>query len=98
MVGISRENIRFLAVCPGVTATEFFVGNPSPSSKALAIDTPERVVTEAMRALMCDKMTVITGHWSNWLMTQTNRLSPRKMTSLISEKIMRMTFERKKET
>lgn len=92
------KNIRFLAVCPGVTATEFFVGNPSPSSKALAIDTPERVVTEAMRALTRDKMTVITGHWSNWLMTQTNRLSPRKMTSLISEKIMRMTFEKKKET
>ncbi|MFN7451587.1 MAG: SDR family NAD(P)-dependent oxidoreductase [Alphaproteobacteria bacterium] len=101
------KNIRFLAVCPGVTATEFFVGTsstssfagaPSPSSKALAIDTPERVVTEAMRALTRDKMTVITGHWSNWLLTQTNRLSPRKMTSLISEKIMRATFEKKKGT
>ena len=93
-----QKNIRVLAVCPGVTATEFFVGNPSPSSKALAIDTPERVVTEAMRALMRDRMTVITGHWSNWFLTQTTRLSPRKVTNLISEKIMRLTFEKKKET
>jgi short-subunit dehydrogenase len=92
------QNIRFLALCPGVTATEFFVSNPSPSSKSLAIDTPERVVTEALSALQRDRMTVITGHWSNWLMTQLNRTTPRKLTSIISEKIMRMAFEKNKET
>jgi short-subunit dehydrogenase len=87
-----RHGVRFLTVCPGVTETEFSLQMDSPPLKTMITDTPERVVGEAMRALRRGQMTVITGHWSNWLLAQMSRFFPRALVARLSGVLMRHSF------
>lgn len=83
-----KSGVRFLAVCPGATESEFFsvAGINTPD---LALDTPETVVTQSLRAMKGGKISVICGHWSNYLLAQLNRFFPRFITVYMSEIIMR---------
>ncbi|MDR2982197.1 MAG: SDR family NAD(P)-dependent oxidoreductase [Puniceicoccales bacterium] len=61
------QNIRALALCPGVTVSRFFSNAGFSSDRVPGVrQTPERVVYEAIRALHKGKSQVVTG-WLNKL-------------------------------
>jgi short-subunit dehydrogenase len=93
------KNIRFLALCPGVTATEFFVGIPAHASTSPVVtDSPERVVREALAALSRGQMTYVAGHWSNVVMSVLSRFLPRRVTAIIAARVMQSSTFRKSES
>ncbi|MFZ4762540.1 MAG: SDR family NAD(P)-dependent oxidoreductase [Alphaproteobacteria bacterium] len=85
-------NVRLVAVCPGATATSFFTAMGSDMT-AMKKDSPEIVVYDAFYALKRGKTLVVCGHWSNWLLVQLNRFTPRWLVVRITEKMMRDSFK-----
>lgn len=91
----NREyGISVIALCPGVTDTNFFEAARGHKPPARASQTPEEVVDTALRGLAQGKSHIISG-WSNFLMTQSERLVPR---SLITRVVGRMMRSEQKES
>ena len=55
-----------MALCPGVTETNFFEAAGIDRPPMRTVQTPEEVVETALRGLKRKKSTVISG-WTNWL-------------------------------
>jgi len=73
--------VRFLALCPGPTKTEFFTEAKFPPNLASANDklsTPSEVVRDALKALSKDEMTVVTDGWVSQVLINIARLLPIK--------------------
>lgn len=70
--------IKVLALCPGVTETNFFDAAGIQKPPMRVAQTPEQVVDTALRALERGKSSVISG-WSNKIMIEAERLVPRKL-------------------
>ncbi|MCN0154034.1 SDR family NAD(P)-dependent oxidoreductase [Salinispora arenicola] len=79
--------VRVVAVCPGMTATEFF-DHTGPQVTAGQVQTPEQVVAETLHALRRDTPTVVTGR-RNALVAQLPRLLPRGLVARITERASR---------
>lgn len=79
--------VRVLAVCPGLTATEFF-DQTGPQVSSGQVQTAPEVVAETMRALRRDVPTVVTGR-RNALVASLPRLLPRSIVARISERASR---------
>jgi short-subunit dehydrogenase len=85
-------NIKVMALCPGVTETNFFEAAQSKGRMPMrAAQTPEQVVKTSLRGLKRGRSHVISG-WSNYLMTEAERLVPRWVVERVAGKAMRPVF------
>jgi hypothetical protein len=93
---LSEENrahgIHVMALCPGVTETNFFEAAKMDRPPMRTIQTPEEVVDTALRGLARAKRVVVSG-WTNWLMVEAERLVPRSMVTKVAAKALRSRFE-----
>lgn len=85
--------IKILALCPGVTDTNFFEAARGHKPPARVSQTPEEVVDTALRGLAQGKSHVISG-WTNFLMTQSERLVPRSLITRVAGRMMRSQQKR----
>src|SRR5918993_2966534 len=79
--------IKVLALCPGVTETNFFEAAHGKKPPARAAQSPEDVVDTALRALARGKSHVISG-WTNKAMTEVERFVPRSMVTRVAGRMM----------
>jgi len=95
---LAEENrpfgIKIMALCPGVTDTNFFDAAKIQRPPARISQTPEAVVETALRALARGKSSVISG-WTNFIMVQSERLTPRSVVTRIAGTMMRKTVGNK---
>ncbi len=86
------HGIHVMALCPGVTETNFFQAAGIDRPPMRTIQTAEEVVETALRALARRKSTVISG-WSNFLVVETERFVPRSLVTKVAGKALRSRFE-----
>lgn len=86
-----QYGIEVLALCPGVTETNFFEAARGHKPPARAAQTAEEVVDTALKALGRDKGHVISG-LSNVVMVVAQRLLPRSTVISIAGRMMRKSF------
>lgn len=86
------HGIHVMALCPGVTDTNFFDASQIERPPLRTIHTPEEVVETALRALHRNKSTVISG-WTNWFTIEAERFLPRSFISKVTGKALRARFE-----
>ena len=80
--------IKVMALCPGVTETNFFEAARGHKPPARVSQTPEEVVDTALRGLAHSRSHIISG-WTNYLMTQSERLAPRSLITRVAGRMMR---------
>ncbi|MGH9932660.1 MAG: SDR family NAD(P)-dependent oxidoreductase [Pyrinomonadaceae bacterium] len=80
--------IKVIALCPGVTDTNFFEAARGRKPPARASQSPEEVVDTALRGLDRGKSHIISG-WTNFLVTQGERLAPRSVITRFAGRMMR---------
>jgi uncharacterized protein len=85
-------NIKIMALCPGVTDTNFFEAAQSEQKPPMRIaQTPAQVVKTALRGLERGRSHIISG-WSNYLTTEAERLVPRWVVARMAGLAMRPIF------
>lgn len=93
---LAEENrphgIRVLALCPGVTDTNFFAASEIDRPPMRTVQTAEEVVDAALRGLARGKRTVISG-WTNWITVEAERVVPRLLVTKLAAKALRSRFE-----
>jgi short-subunit dehydrogenase len=93
---IGEENrlhgIHVMALCPGVTETNFFEASKIDRPPMRTIQTAEEVVDTALRGLARQKSVVVSG-WTNWLTVEAERFVPRSMVTKVAGKALRSRFE-----
>jgi uncharacterized protein len=87
-----KHGIHVMALCPGVTETNFFEASKMDRPPMRTIQTPEEVVEVALRGLARRKSSVVSG-WTNFLMVETERLVPRSMVIKLTGKALRSRVE-----
>jgi uncharacterized protein len=88
-------NIKVMALCPGVTDTNFFEAAQTEHKPPMRIaQTPAQVVKTALRGLARGKSHIISG-WSNYFMTEAERLVPRWVVERMAGLAMRPVFGKK---
>jgi len=80
--------IKVMALCPGVTETNFFEAARGKKPPARVSQTPEEVVDTALKGLDRGKSHIISG-WTNFFMTQSERLAPRSLVTRVAGRMMR---------
>lgn len=85
------HGVKIMALCPGVTETNFFEAAKIQKPPARVVQTPEDVVETALRALARGKSSVISG-WSNFMMVESERLVPRSLVLRVAGMALRKTF------
>src|SRR5256714_12206141 len=73
-----HHGIKVMALCPGVTDTNFFEASHMQRPPARTSQTVEEVVETALRGLRRGKSSVISG-WTNLFMIESERLVPRSL-------------------
>ncbi|HSB28482.1 MAG TPA: SDR family oxidoreductase [Pyrinomonadaceae bacterium] len=93
---LSEENrpfgVHVMALCPGVTETNFFEAAQMDRPPMRGSQTPEEVVETALRGLKRKKSTIISG-WPNRLTVFAERFFPRSAVLRITGKVLRQRFE-----
>ena len=93
---LTEENrvhgIHVMALCPGVTETNFFEASKIDRPPMRTIQTAEEVVDAALRGLARHKTVVISG-WTNWLTVEAERFVPRSVVTKVAAKALRPRFE-----
>ncbi len=84
--------IKVMALCPGVTETNFFEAAHGHKPPARASQTPEEVVETALRGLARGKSHIISG-WINRAMTESERLVPRSLVTRMAGRMMRGHYD-----
>jgi len=84
--------IKVMALCPGVTETNFFEAARGKKPPARVAQTPEEVVDTALKGLERGKSHIISG-WINFIMTQSERVAPRSLVTRIAGRMMRSQHE-----
>ena len=87
------HGVHVMALCPGVTETNFFEAADIDRPPMRIVQTPEEVVDTALRALARHKSTVISG-WSNLLAVEAERFVPRNVVTKVAGKALRSRFEK----
>jgi len=85
--------IHVMALCPGVTETNFFEAAHGEKPPVRTAQTPEEVVDVALRGLARRKSHVISG-WANRMMTEAERLAPRSLVTRLAGRMMRSHYDR----
>ena len=86
------HGIHVMALCPGVTETNFFEASDIERPPMRTVHTPEEVVDTALSALARQKSTVISG-WTNWLTIEAERFVPRNVVTKVAGNALRSRFE-----
>ena len=86
------HGVHVMALCPGVTETNFFAASKMERPPARSAQTPEEVVDAALRGLKRKKPVVVSG-WLNLAMVETERFVPRAWVSRVAGKALRPRFE-----
>jgi len=81
-----------MALCPGVTETNFFDAGKMERPPMRGAQTPEEVVATALRGLRRRRASMISG-WINVLMVVSQRLIPRGVVLKIAGKALRRRFD-----
>ena len=93
---IAEENrshgIHVMALCPGVTETNFFEASKIDRPPMRTIQTAEEVVDAALRAMDRQKTVAISG-WANWFVVAAERFVPRSTVRKVAAKALRSRFE-----
>jgi len=93
---LAEENrahgIHVMALCPGVTETNFFEASKIDRPPMRTIQTAEEVVDTALRGLARHKTVMISG-WTNWFVVEAERFVPRSMVTKVAAKALRSRFE-----
>ncbi len=83
------RGIKVMALCPGVTSTNFFDAAQMKQQPPMRLtQTPEAVVDAALDAITKGRSYIISG-WSNYFITQAERLVPRSLVTRIAGKAIR---------
>lgn len=88
------HGIRVMALCPGVTDTNFFEAARGHKPPARVSQTPEDVVETALRGIAHGKSHIISG-WTNRAMMEAERLAPRSLVTRMAGRMMRSQQEKK---
>lgn len=86
------HGVHVMALCPGVTETNFFEASDIERPPMRTVHTPEEVVETALDALARQKSTVISG-WTNWLTIEAERFVPRNVVTKVVGNALRSRFE-----
>ena len=86
------HGVHVMALCPGVTETNFFEASGMDHPPMRMIQTPEEVVDTALRALNRHKSAVVSG-WTNSLAVQAERFFPRSFVTKVVGKALRSRVE-----
>jgi len=93
---LAEENhpygIHVLALCPGVTETNFFEVAKIDRPPMRIVQTAEEVVDAALRGLKRHRRTVVSG-WLNWFTMECERFLPRVLVTKVAGKALRSRFE-----
>ena len=89
------HGVKVMALCPGVTDTNFFEASRMQRPPARVSQTADDVVDVALRALARGKSSVISG-WTNLFMVETERLVPRSLVLRIAGSMLRSQQGEKK--
>jgi short-subunit dehydrogenase len=93
----NRANgIKVMALCPGVTDTNFFEAARGQKPPVRVSQSPEEVVDVALRGLARGKSHIISG-WTNFLMTESERLAPRSLVTRVAGRMMRSQHKKSSE-
>lgn len=85
------HGVQVMALCPGVTETNFFEAAQIQMPPMRAAQTPEDVVDTALRGLARGKSHIVSG-WSNLLMIESERLVPRSFVVRMAGRVLRPYF------
>lgn len=92
---LSEENrlygIRIIALCPGVTDTNFFEAAQIEKPPMRVMQSPEDVVAAALSGLKRRKSHVVSG-WTNFFMIEAERLVPRAFVARIAGRMLRPRY------
>ncbi|HEY2963128.1 MAG TPA: SDR family oxidoreductase [Pyrinomonadaceae bacterium] len=86
------HGVHVMALCPGVTDTNFFAASSIERPPMRTVQTPEEVVDAALRGLAKKKSIVVSG-WTNWLMVEAERVVPRALVTRVAGKALRSRSE-----
>jgi short-subunit dehydrogenase len=86
------HGVHVMALCPGVTETNFFHASAIDRPPMRTIQTAEEVVETALRALDRKKNLVVSG-WTNWFTVEAQRFVPRSLVTKTVGKALRSRFE-----
>lgn len=84
--------IHVLALCPGVTDTDFFSASKIDRPPMRTVQTPEEVVDAALRGMARRKSVVISG-WTNWVTIEAQRFVPRSFVTKFVGRAFRSRLE-----
>jgi short-subunit dehydrogenase len=84
------HGVKVMALCPGVTDTNFFEASRMQRPPARISQTAADVVDTALRGLARGKSSVISG-WTNFLMVESERLAPRSLVLRTAGMVLRKT-------
>jgi short-subunit dehydrogenase len=83
--------VHVMALCPGVTETNFFAAARTDKPPMRVAQTADEVVDTALNGLKRRKSHIISG-WTNYIMTESERLVPRWIVARIAGKAMRPKY------
>src|SRR5260370_33798642 len=86
--------IKVMALCPGVTDTNFFAAAHIQKPPGRVAQTPDQVVDTALRGLKRGRAHIISG-WINFLMIESERLVPRSISARVAATVLRKTLTEK---
>lgn len=86
------HGIHVLALCPGVTDTNFFAAAKIDRPPMRTVQTPEEVVDAALRGLARHKSVVVSG-WANWVTVEVQRFVPRSIVTKFVGRAFRSRLE-----
>lgn len=92
-----KYGVTVMALCPGVTETNFFEAAHGHKPPARASQTPEEVVETALRGLSARKSSIVSG-WMNLMMVEAERFVPRSWIVRVAGKMMRSEYEKEQQT
>jgi short-subunit dehydrogenase len=87
-----KHGVHVMALCPGVTETNFFEASKMDRPPMRAAQTPEEVVDAALRGMARKKSFVISG-WANLFMVESERVVPRSLVTRVAGKALRPRSE-----
>lgn len=86
------HGVHVMALCPGVTDTNFFEASRGQKPPNRVAQSPEDVVETAIRGLNRRKSVVISG-LTNFLMVEAERFVPRALISRVAGSMMRKQYD-----
>lgn len=84
--------VHVMALCPGVTETNFFDAAKIERPPMRVAQTPEEVVETALGGLRRGRSHVISG-WANYFMTESERLLPRSVIARMVGNVLRPRYQ-----